>query len=107
MLSFLHLVEFYHILYVCAPLISIRSGVGSEQFGNLIGMSSCCPLGFKHHGNGYCTFKGSYRSGFFYGQGEFKCLAGPWFKGDWRMGKRCGQVRIVQRKCYHVYRDVW
>lgn len=70
----------------------LRSGRGNEQFGNLLGIDFVCPLGHKHQGIGYCTYAGRYRAGLFHGYGEFICMAGPWYKGEWARGKRNGQV---------------
>jgi hypothetical protein len=69
-----------------------RHGPGREEFGNLIGLPSCCPLGYKHHGNGYCVYTGQYRAGEFHGEGELVCVLGPKYKGEWRDGQRHGKV---------------
>jgi len=71
-----------------------RGGEGIEEFGNKIGEIFICPLGYKHSGTGYCNYTGSYVSGCFHGQGEFKCQAGPYYKGQWKMGKKSGKVSV-------------
>jgi len=72
-----------------------RGGEGLEEFGNMIGEIFICPLGYKHSGAGYCIYTGSYTSGYFHGHGEFKCQAGPFYKGQWKMGKKNGKVSVV------------
>jgi hypothetical protein len=68
-----------------------RSGTGKEQFGNLIGIPSVCPLGYRHYGAGYCTYSGQFQAGLFCGRGEFVCQSGPRYSGEWKMGRRSGQ----------------
>lgn len=36
----------------------LRSGVGSEEFGNTAGVTFRCPMGVKHHGDGFCVYTG-------------------------------------------------
>ncbi|RYH31832.1 hypothetical protein EON65_01785 [archaeon] len=69
-----------------------RQGKGVEEFGNLVGVDFSCPLGSKHSGAGFCTYKGEYRQGLFHGTGEFCCQAGPYYKGQWFRGKKHGEV---------------
>jgi hypothetical protein len=75
-------------------VVATRSGQGREEYGNLIGHPSTCPLGHKHHGNGYCVYTGNYRAGMFYGYGEFVCISGPYYKGEWKSGERHGKVSV-------------
>lgn len=56
------------------------------------GIPLVCPLGHTHKGNGFCIYTGKYRAGLFHGQGEFRCISGQWYKGNWCDGKRHGQV---------------
>jgi hypothetical protein len=72
-----------------------RSGQGSEEIGNVVGVEFMCPLGNKHSGYAFCRYTGEYRQGLFHGYGEFTCSAGPWYKGRWYLGKKHGQVIIV------------
>jgi hypothetical protein len=82
-----------------------RSGKGEEQFGNTVGIPFICPLGCKHGGSGYCTYVGDYRQGLFHGYGELKCMSGLWYKGQFRRGKKEGQVCIdvMHHDHFHIF----
>lgn len=71
-----------------------KHGKGREEFGNELGIKFCCPLGYWHAGNNYCVYTGDYAMGLFHGEGEFKCQAGPYYKGQWCRGKKHGQGEV-------------
>lgn len=62
-----------------------------EQFGNTLGVPFVCPLGNKHPGHGFCSYTGKYRCNLFHGYGEFQCIQGPYYKGDWFKGLKHGK----------------
>lgn len=68
-----------------------KHGRGNEQWGNLRGESYRCGLGFKHQGRGYCRYSGNYQDDAFHGLGDFTCLDGRAYSGEWRRGKRHGK----------------
>jgi len=65
----------------------------TETFGNNIGIRYECPMGRRHSGMGFCTYKGGYKCGFFHGRGEFVCIDGRKYEGEWLKGKRHGKGR--------------
>lgn len=73
----------------------LRSGRGMEEIGNNVGITYICPLGNKHFGAGHCTYNGSYLQGLFHGYGEFQCISGPAYKGEWKRGKKDGQGEMI------------
>ena len=82
------------ILTVCSQCVS-RHGFGAQNYGNLIGQKFTCPLGRLHGGHGYCTYKGKWRHGLYWGEGEFICDDGRRYSGDWVRGQRHGQVKLM------------
>lgn len=73
----------------------LAQGHGKERWGNQLGVSYRCGLGFKHHGNGFCTYIGCYRRGQFDGYGEIICVDGRGYKGEWRVGQRHGMGEMI------------
>ena len=67
-----------------------RSGLGREQYGNIMGIVFLCPMGFRHKGDGYCVYTGEFRRDHWHGEGEYKCCNGRTFKGNFRWGKKHG-----------------
>ena len=68
----------------------MRHGQAEETFGNLVGLKYTCPMGNKHLGNGFCTYKGGYVCGYFEGDGEFCCQDGRKYVGQWKKSMRHG-----------------
>jgi hypothetical protein len=48
-------------------------------------------MGFKHPGNGFCTYDGHWRTDALHGEGTFTCCDGRRYVGGWQDGKRHGE----------------
>lgn len=82
----------------------LRSGHGIEEIGNMLGHEYICPLGNKHFGIGFCVYAGDFQQGLFHGFGEMKCILGQYYRGQWRRGKKHGEVSKVTYCSHSVLR---
>ena len=80
------------ISYIFIFVINRHCENGREEFGNILDQDYICPLGHKHAGQGYCIYTGDFERDYFHGNGEFICLDGRRYKGEYRNNKRHGQV---------------
>ena len=71
----------------------LKHGDGKEDFGNLLNVEYCCPMGHKHKGHGYCHYEGQYFRGAFHGKGKFVCQDERMYEGTWMNGKQHGYGR--------------
>lgn len=69
----------------------MKHGKGDETFGNNVGLRYTCPMGRKHPGIGFCSYKGDYSCGYFQGNGVFTCMDNRKYDGEWLRSKRHGQ----------------
>jgi hypothetical protein len=68
-----------------------KHGIGTEEFGNALGIKYICPMGHRHNGLGYCRYSGDWERGYFHGNGCFECIDGRKYEGQWFDGKRHGK----------------
>jgi hypothetical protein len=84
--------SYWYFLIFYIDLFVTRNGKGTEEFGNTVGYEFICPMNNFHIGQAYCRYTGNYVNGFFHGYGEFQCCTGQWYKGQWKQGKKNGDV---------------
>ena len=68
-----------------------KHGHGIETWGNKLGIKFQDPLGWWHPGNGVCRYEGSYKDGYFHGEGQFIAVDNRSYHGFWVKGKRHGK----------------
>ena len=79
-----------------------RDGHGTEEYGNLSGVPYVCPLGYRHPGAGHCRYVGDWKNSQFHGCGEFTCVDGRYYKGEWVQGKPHGPGELFMLPEHHA-----
>ena len=70
-----------------------RQGPGREQYGNVLGISYLCPMGYRHQGKGYCVYLGNFKRDQWHGQGTYECQDGRKYEGEFKASKKHGKGR--------------